>query len=470
MKKIYLLLSVLFYANISAAQNLTAANNSYFPIAVWLQGTQNAQAYKNAGVNMYVGLYNALNQTQLTDLTNAKMRVICGQNSFALAHLSDTLIYGWNQQDEPDNAQWNATTQTYDPCIAPSVIINNYNTLKANDPSRPVYLNLGQGVSYINWVGRGTCTGNTDLYKVSKNGYLKGGDIGSFDIYPVNSSDVNIKDKLWYVAKGIDSLKIWSGNKPSWCWIECTQIDADSPRKPTPSEVKSEVWMALVHGAKGFGYFCHSWTPTFVEPALLQDATMLAAVKIINEQVTSLAAVLNSSSTSGYASVSSSNTSVPVDFMTKNYGGANYVFAVAMRSGTTAATFSVASGSVVEVLGENRTLSVSGGKFTDNFSSFGVHLYKITSAATAVKAGNKISSVNVYPNPSFGTLSIDMSGLEDEQNDIKILSSVGVEVYRGSCTNGNKTETIDIAHLPKGVYFLQIYNQSGSITEQIIIQ
>jgi hypothetical protein len=48
-----------------------------------------------------------------------------------------------------------------------------------------------------------------------------------------------------------------------------------------------------------------------------------------------------------------------------------------MREGSTAATFNVKSGSKVEVLGENRTLKIKKGKFTDVFAPYAVHLYKI---------------------------------------------------------------------------------------------
>src|SRR4029079_18762417 len=92
------------------------------------------------------------------------------------------IMLGWTQQDEPDNAQAN-NSDGYDPCIAPRAIVSNYNSYKAADSRhRPVYLNFGRGVADVNWVGRGTCTGNTAMYAQ----YAQGADIVSFDIYPVN--------------------------------------------------------------------------------------------------------------------------------------------------------------------------------------------------------------------------------------------------------------------------------------------
>lgn len=380
MKKFCLLLSGIICFGISGSGQKSGnidLENDFFPVAVWMQSASNAEAYRSNGINMIIGA--EMNEKSLKIYKDLKMKIICEQDSFGLEHRKEKVIYAWMHGDEPDNAQWNEKTQKYDPCIDPAIIQKSYDQIKKNDPSRPVYLNLGQGVAYINYNGRGACRGNIDKYKVSTNGYLKACDIASFDIYPVNNSDEETKENLWYVAKGIDNLLLWTDHKkPVWCWIETKKIAENSPRKPTPAEVKSEVWMALIHGAKGFGYFCHSWTPAFDEAALLHDPEMIKAVKAINEQIASLAEVLNSPNTDDYASVTSSNTSIPVDIMTKTYDKLKYIFAVAMRPGTTTARFTVSSGSRAEVIGEDRTIKISEGVFSDEFSSYGVHIYRIT--------------------------------------------------------------------------------------------
>ena len=382
MKKLFFILCIFLLPGTFSfgQQNVgsIAKDPNYFPIGVWVQSPSNAVAYKSAGINMFVGMWGGLNQEKLDGLKKAGVKVICDQNEFGLANLKDTTIYAWMHGDEPDNAQMNRTTKQYDPCIDPAIIINSYHEIKKKDPSRPVFINLGQGVAYINYNGRGACRGDIDKYKVSTNGYLKACDIGSFDIYPVNNRDAESQNNLYYVPKGIDSLKSWTNySKPVWCVIECTKIDTRNPRKPTTQEVKSEVWMALIHGAKGFLYFCHSFVPPQDEAALLHDPVMIKAVKDINTQVYSLASVLNSPDTKGYATVSSSNTAVPVDIMTKNHSKADYIFAAGMRCGYTTATFNVTSGSSVEVLGEGRTINITDGKFSDEFIPYGVHLYKI---------------------------------------------------------------------------------------------
>lgn len=365
----------------SWAQDIAHGENDpdFFPIAVWAQRPELARAYKENGINMFINIYGGLDEEKMGQLRSANMKVITHQNAYGLTQLDEPLIYGWINGDEPDNAQRNKATNKWDPCIDPADVIRHYKEIKGNDPRRPVYLNVGPGVAHTQWVGRGVCRGRTDMYKISNNGYLKGCDIASFYLYPVNTPEDEVRGKLWYMAKGIDSLRAWCDRqKPAWCWIETTRISDKTLKGPTPHEVRAEVWMALIHGAKGFGYFCHSFVGETVPDALLRDREMIGAVRSINEQVTALAPVLNSPDTRGYARVRSSNPDVPVDILTKRDKKINYIFAAAMRNQATAATFYVKSGKTVEVLGENRAIHIKKGKFTDAFSAYGVHLYRIS--------------------------------------------------------------------------------------------
>src|SRR5205823_14108252 len=129
-------------------------------------------------------------------------------------------------------------------------------------------LNLGQGVANDQWIGRGSGA-KLDDYKT----YVQGGDIVSFDVYPVAGLGKNGADLLWYVPKGVDRLVRWSeGRRIIWNCIECTHI-GDATAQATPHQVRAEVWMALIHGSKGLIYFVHQFQPKFNEHALLDDPT-----------------------------------------------------------------------------------------------------------------------------------------------------------------------------------------------------
>jgi hypothetical protein len=354
----------------------------YFPIAVWLQDAKNAKRYQAAGINVYVGLWQGPTEAQLAALKAVGMPVVCEQNEVGLAHRSDRTIVGWMHGDEPDNAQpiRDPATggQTYGPPVPPPRVVAEYERMRAADPTRPILLNLGQGVANDAWRGRGP-TGRLDDYRT----YVKGGDVVSFDVYPVAGIDKpDGENYLWYVAKGVDRLAQWTGGrKILWNCIECTRISSERARA-TPHQVRAEVWMSLIHGSTGIIWFVHQFKPRFNEWALLDDPEMLAAVTAINRQIRELAPVLNSPTVRDGATVRSSSDKVPIGLMVKRVRGATYLFAVGMRNAPARGAFEVRGlrgGTSAEVIGEGRRVSLRDGRFEDDFKPYDVHLYRVGS-------------------------------------------------------------------------------------------
>jgi len=346
----------------------------YFPIAVWLQDPRNAAKYKAAGINLYVGLWKGPTAGQLKALAEAGMPVICDQNETGLADSSGVVI-GWMHGDEPDNAQSLPDGKGYGPPIAAEKIIADYEKLRKTDPTRPVLLNLGQGVAWDGWYGRGVRTNHPEDYPE----YVKGADAVSFDIYPVVHDREAVKGKLWYVARGVSRLVGWTnGAKPVWSCIECTRISSDV--KATPRQVRAEVWMAIIHGARGLVYFVHEWKPRFNEHALLDDAEMLKAVTEVNATVKELAPVINSPTVAGPGVVPTDGPKSAVAAMVKKHSGATYVFAVRMTPGNSKEAIPVPglrAGAKAEVLGEARSVTAKAGAIEDDFAEADVHIYRV---------------------------------------------------------------------------------------------
>jgi hypothetical protein len=341
---------------------------------VWLQNPANAGRYKAAGINLYVGLYRGPTSNQLAELQRAGVSVICGQGR-GLEFKDNPTIIGWMHGDEPDNAQSIGQGKGYGPPILPEKIVRDYERIRAADPSRPVLLNLGQGVAWDNYIGRGVRRNHPEDYAE----YVKGCDIASFDIYPVVHDNKAVSGKLEFVANGVERLRSWAGeDRPVWNCIECTRI-SNTEQKATPQQVRAEVWMSLIHGSRGLIYFVHQFKPTFREAALLDDPEMLAAVTAINRQVHELAPVLNSPSITNGVMVKSSTKEVPVAWMVKRRVDVTYLFAVNLRGQSTRGTFAIrdlpASVSV-EVLNESRSLTAKE-EFSDDFSGYEVHLYRV---------------------------------------------------------------------------------------------
>ncbi|MDB6133183.1 MAG: hypothetical protein JWM59_1426 [Verrucomicrobiales bacterium] len=359
-------------------------DETYFPIGVWLQNPRNAPRCKAAGINLYVGLWSGPTAEQIGALEKAAMRVICGQNPVALASKDNPVIAGWMHGDEPDNAQSLGSGKGFGPPIAPERIVADYTRLRATDPTRPVLLNLGQGVAWDNYIGRGVRRNHPEDYPE----YAKGCDIASFDIYPAVHGSPEIAGKLEYVARGVERLVRWTGGeKLVWNCIECTHID-NAAIKPTPEQVRAEVWMALIRGSQGLIYFVHQFKPSFKEAALLDDPKMLAAVTAINAQVRELAPVLNRPTVSDAVAVEPSSAETEVAFMVKQQQGTTYLFAVNLRNQPAQATFrlGVAPGaSEVKVLGETRTIPLRARIFADTFGPYQVHLYRLKDPDTQSK-------------------------------------------------------------------------------------
>lgn len=352
----------------------------FFPIAVWCQDPRNAEKFAQAGINIYLGLWEGPTEDQLAALKKSGMKLICAQNDVGLKHLDDPTIIGWMHGDEPDNAQENPGGKGYGPPIAPEKILSEYNDTVKADPTRPVMLNLGMAVAWDGWIGRGARTNHPEDYPE----YIKGGDIISFDIYPVAADRPEIADKLWLVPYGVDRLLKWTEEKKIvWNCLECTHISTPD-KKATPQQVKCEAWMALIHGSQGLIYFVHEFAPKFKEAALLQDPEMLAGVTTLNKQIASLAPALNSPTvdhgTLKGPDGKDADSTPQVDFVVKKSQGSTYVFAAAMRNMGMDASFSLPllkAGTTVTVIDENRTITAKDGSFTDTFAPWDVHLYQI---------------------------------------------------------------------------------------------
>lgn len=351
----------------------------FFPLAVWLQNPANAARYREAGINTYVALWKGPTEEQVAALKKAGMKLICRPNAAGLRYRNDPMVIAWMHDDEPDNAQSLGEGKGYGPPVKAEKIVEEYRNWRKEDPTRPVLLNLGQGVAWDRWYGRGVRTNHPEDYPE----YMKGGDIVSFDIYPVVHDSPEVAGRLWLVAYGVDRLVQWgAGQRTIWNCLECTRI-GNPDRKPTPQQVRCEAWMSIIHGSRGLIYFVHQFKPTFREAALLDDPEMLAAVTDLNRQITALAPLLHSTAAAPAVGVKSSNAAVPVDTMVKRGPAGTCLFAVGMREGRTTATFTfegpdggVTTDGEVEVLGENRRLPVRRGVFSDTFESWDVHIYR----------------------------------------------------------------------------------------------
>jgi hypothetical protein len=166
------------------------------------------------------------------------------------------------------------------------------------------------------------------------------------------------------------------------------------PTYITPPEMNAAVWGSIIHGARQIIYFNHTFCGSHqtqdnfansyyqtIQPG--QTISIYNQAKATNALVAQLAPVLNAPFALGYVTVSpAASTFAGFDVMAKYYNNAFYIFAMPRYATSTTnqtATFTVASGAAVTVINESRTLTITGGQFTDTFATGNtVHIYKIT--------------------------------------------------------------------------------------------
>ena len=375
-------------------KNGLPADPRFFPLAVWLQDPKNAPKFKALGINTYVGLWKGPSEQQLSELARQGMKAICSQNDVALKHLDDPTIIGWMHDDEPDNAQdigrWKsadaireawpeAPARTlkewgrYGPPIPPKTVVADYQCVRQKDPSRPVLLNLGQGVAFDRYVGRGYRSGKLEDYPK----YIEGCDIVSFDIYPVVHDAKEVAGKLEYVGRGVERLVKWSAGRSVWNCIECTHI-GNPTAIASPEQIRAEVWLSIIHGSRGIIYFVHEFKPKFIEAGLLAHPEQAKAVEQVNKQVLALAEVINSAQPVPTIKAKPSDADGQIAFMARQHKGTLYIFAAQMRNKPASVTFDVPQAvGRVEIIDEDRTIGVKDSQFIDTFGPYGVHLYKL---------------------------------------------------------------------------------------------
>lgn len=80
------------------------------------------------------------------------------------------------------------------------------------------------------------------------------------------------------------------------------------------------------------------------------------------------------------------------------------------------------------------------------------------------------SGFNVYPNPSEGMFSIAGSGIEGKYS-LKVLSLLGNTVYiTNGEANGKLTRSLDLRHLPAGIYVLNLTGDNQQLNQRIVIR
>jgi hypothetical protein len=255
------------------------------------------------------------------------------------------------------------------PQITPEEIGKIYRDKQKADVTHPICLNLTCG-----FFGpyRDGAPGGGRYYPA----YAAETDILSYDHYPIQGW--NRPDWVPQIAAATAALRELAGQKPVWAILETTngsQWTPDDARAPYPYEIRAEVWMAIVNGATGIGYFPHVWKPKYEQCRIPEENQ--EELKRINAQITRLAPVILGPDAPTKVACDAAPDSV--QFIAREHEGGLYVFAVSLKREPVKARFAVMglpAGQAVEVLDEGRQVVSSDGWFEDEFGELAVHLYR----------------------------------------------------------------------------------------------
>ena len=179
----------------------------------------------------------------------------------------------------------------------------------------------------------------------------------------------------YYTLSLHDALPIWNFVEVGW---PLTETEAQGARAIQPAEITAAVWHSIIAGARGIIYFNHSFGgPNTTQHCLREPeyAAVRAAVRRTNQLIAQLAPELNAPFADGFVSASPS-----VRTMAKFHESKYYVFAGSKENVASKPTFSLSGIDIGEatVIGENRTISISNGRFSDSFGDGNaIHIYRI---------------------------------------------------------------------------------------------
>lgn len=173
--------------------------------------------------------------------------------------------------------------------------------------------------------------------------------------------------------------------QPRWMFLEnLNGLSGQTHlRYITSSEVKGAAMSSIINEARGLFWFNQSFTGpcqsgSVLRTAQVQGSSFCGAAQVqamgeVNNLVHSLAPVINTQSYQW-------SFGAGIDTMLKVKDGKAYVFAMT-SGGSGQRTFTVPdgiAGTSAEVIGESRSLPITGGKFTDSFPSESTfHIYRI---------------------------------------------------------------------------------------------
>ena len=85
---------------------------------------------------------------------------------------------------------------------------------------------------------------------------------------------------------------------------------------------------------------------------------------------------------------------------------------------------------------------------------------------SSLKSKEQLTLLNIYPNPSSGSFSIEVNYVDE--SDLNIYDTNGKKVHQIRISS--KLTSLDLSHLKSGIYILTLNSENTTITEKLIIK
>jgi hypothetical protein len=334
-------------ANVNRSR-LEVHGTPFFPVMLIDQCSADAaNRARTLGVNLIV------NESCPSLTPTGQLRAIEGHTLAVLPIAAKSVrgnrLVGWTFPDEPEGNGW-----------TPASLQRAHPVRRGTKDGLLTFMTTGAGFY------RSTYTPASTPQAVYGQ-YARLADVAGFDLYPLGhcSSD------LGAVYDAQIAFNHLAGKMPTFQWIETGAIKPEycGGFKMQPSELRAEVWLAVAGGARGIGYFTHTWAPAHnafdvspsIQRAIAKTNNLLSAVR---------PALLGQTILSGVNSTS-------VKVVARRAGNTTYVIAVNAGRAPINVQLHVPAlrQGAVKVFGEKRSISSHNDSLDDAFAPLGVHIY-----------------------------------------------------------------------------------------------
>ena len=320
----------------------------FFPVMLIDQcTTEDAAHARSLGINLILNEHcdGVSPERQLAMMNQRPLTVL----EAASSHVRGNGLVGWTYPDEPENNNW-----------TPQRLRDEFSVRRASPDGLVSFVTTGGGFFRAPFR-------DSRVDRSAYREYAQLADVAGFDLYPLG----HCQKDLASVYDAQRQFELIAGQMPTFQWIETGPIKPEycGGFAMTPQELKAEAWLAVAGGARGIGFFTHTWSPDHKSFDVRPDI----------ERAIKLTTGLMSAVSPGLLGITASSgvNSSAIKILARRDGKRTYVFAVNTYRAPVVAQIHVprlANGTAA-VFGERRTVSVGNARFNDRFSPLGVHVY-----------------------------------------------------------------------------------------------